>query len=128
MHMIQVSKNRLNFSFYVFHIDFGDNFFLFSMLAKCDRGESCTGKLAPISPKGPKLVAKTEFVYIDEGFAINGFQPKFLSLLLTSKFRRGVTERVRLKRIFISGEYTFIQRLYIALSYCMQTHKVQNPI
>ena len=37
---------------------------------------------------------KQIFVYIDE-FAINGIQPKFL--LLTGKFRRGVTERVRLK-------------------------------
>ena len=37
------------------------------------------------------------FVYIDEEFAINGIQPKFLSLLLTGKFCRGVSERVRLK-------------------------------
>ena len=35
--------------------------FFFSMLAKCDRDESCTGKLAPISPKGTKFVAQTEF-------------------------------------------------------------------
>ena len=27
-------------------------------------------------------------MYIDEEFAINGIQPKFLSLLLTGKFRR----------------------------------------
>ena len=40
---------------------------------------------------------KQIFGYIDEEFAKNGIQPKFLSLLLTSKFRRGVTERVRLK-------------------------------
>ena len=51
---------------------------------------------------------KQIFVYIDEEFAINGIQPKFLSLLLTGKYRRGVTERVRLKRIFTSGEYTVI--------------------
>ena len=31
------------------------------MLAKCDGDESCIGKLAPISPKGPKLVAQTDF-------------------------------------------------------------------
>ena len=31
------------------------------MLAKCDRNESCTGKLAPISQKGPKFVAQTDF-------------------------------------------------------------------
>ena len=51
----------LNSSFYVFHIDFRRQLFLFSMLAKCDRDESCTGKLAPISPKGPKFVAQTDF-------------------------------------------------------------------
>ena len=44
------------------------------------------------------------FVYIDEEFALYGIQPKFLSLLLTGKFRRGVTERVHLKRIFTSGD------------------------
>ena len=91
---------------------FADNFFLFSMFAKCDRDESCTGKLAPIPPKGPKFVAQI-FVYIDEQFVINGIQPKFLSLLLTGKFCRGVTERVRLK-IFTSSEYTDIQQLCIA--------------
>ena len=53
-------------------------------------------------------------VYIDEEFAINRIQPKFLSLLLTGKFRRGVTERVRLTRIFTSGVYTVNQRLCIA--------------
>ena len=42
------------------------------MLAKCDRYERCAGKLAPISPKGPQFVAQTDFVYIDEEFAING--------------------------------------------------------
>ena len=31
------------------------------MLAKSDQDESCTGKLAPISPKGPKFVAQTDF-------------------------------------------------------------------
>ena len=54
------------------------------------------------------------FVYIDEEFMINGIQSKFLSLLLTGKFRRGVTERVHLKRIFTSCELTVIQRLCIA--------------
>ena len=49
---------------------------------------------------------KQIFVYIDEEFAINEFQPKFLSLLLTGKFRSGVTEKVRLKRIFTSGVYS----------------------
>ena len=43
-------------------------------------------------------------MYIDEEFAINRIQPKFLSLLLTGKFLRGVTERVHLKRILTSGE------------------------
>ena len=41
---------------------------------------------------------KQIFVYIDEEFAINGIQP-FLSLLMKGKFRRGVTESIRLKRI-----------------------------
>ena len=48
------------------------------------------------------LWRKRIFVYIDEEFAINRVQPKFLSILLTGKFRRGVTERVPLKRIFTS--------------------------
>ena len=70
------------------------------MLAKCDCDESCTGKLAPISPKGPYLWCKQIFGFIDEEFAINGIQPKFLSLLLTGKFRRGVTETVNIPFIF----------------------------
>ena len=53
-------------------------------------------------------------MYIDEDFAINCTQPNFLSLLLTGKFRRGVIERVRFKRIFTSGVYTVTQRLCIA--------------
>ena len=72
------------------------------------------------------LWRKQIFVYIDEKFAINGIYPKFLSLLLTGKFRRGVTERVRLLGIFTSDDCTVIQRLCIALSCCLQTHKVQN--
>ena len=59
-------------------------------------------------------MAQTDFVYIDEEFGINRFRPKFLSLLLTGKFRTGVTERVHLKRIFTRGEYTVIQQLCIA--------------
>ena len=43
-------------------------------------------------------------VYLDDEFAINGIQPKFQSLLLAGKFRRGLTERIRLKRIFTSSE------------------------
>ena len=35
--------------------------FLFSMLPKCDRDESSTGKLASIFPKGPKFVTQTDF-------------------------------------------------------------------
>ena len=53
-------------------------------------------------------------VHVDEEFEKNRIQSKFLSLLLTGKFRRGVTERVRLKRIFTRGAYTVIQRLCIA--------------
>ena len=44
-----------------FPLIFGDNFFLFSMRAKFDHDESCTGKLAPISPKGQEFVAQTDF-------------------------------------------------------------------
>ena len=44
-----------------FTLIFGDNFFLFSMLVKCDRDESCAGQLAPISTKGSKFVAQTDF-------------------------------------------------------------------
>ena len=53
-------------------------------------------------------------MYLDEDFAINLIQPNFVSLLLTGKFRRGVTEWVRLKRIFSSGEYTLVQRLCVS--------------
>ena len=60
------------------------------------------------------LWRKQIFVYIGDKFAINGISPKFLSLLLTGKFRSGVTERVRLNKIFRSGEYIVIQRLCIA--------------
>ena len=71
--------------------------FLFSILANCVHDESRTEKSAPISPKSLKFVGQTDFF-----------------VLLTGKFRRGVTERVLLKRIFTSGEYTVIQRLCIA--------------
>ena len=52
---------NINSSFYVFHLDFRWCFLLISMLAKCDRDESCTGRIAPISPKGLKFVAQTDF-------------------------------------------------------------------
>ena len=42
----------VNSSVYVFTLIFGDNFF-FSILSKFDGDESCTGKLASISPRGP---------------------------------------------------------------------------
>ena len=58
---MQRKGDLLKSSFCVYHIDFLAITFLFSMLAKCDRDESCTGKLAPIFPKGPKCVAQTEF-------------------------------------------------------------------
>ena len=58
-------------------------------------------------------MAQTDFVHIDEDFPISELQPNFQSLLLTGKFRRGVTERIRLKRVLTSGEYTVIQRLCI---------------
>ena len=43
-----------------FTLNYGDNF-LFSILAKCDCVESCTGKLVPISPKGLKFEGQTDF-------------------------------------------------------------------
>ena len=65
--------------------------------------------MTPISTKNQNLWHKQMFVYIDEESAINGIQPKFLSLLLKGKFCRGVAERVRLKRIFTRGAYTVFQ-------------------
>ena len=52
------------------------------------------------------------FVYIDEEFAINRIQPKFLSLLLAGKFRRGVAERVHLERILTKGEYIVLAAVH----------------
>ena len=94
-----------------FTLIFGDNFFLFSMLAKCDCGEVVQRQFLK---KVRSLWRKQIFVHIDEEFAINGIQPKLPCLLLTGKSHRGVTERVRLKRIFTSGEYIVIQRLCIS--------------
>ena len=37
-------------------------------------------KVLQENERRPKFVAQTDFVYIDEEFAINGIQPKFLSL------------------------------------------------
>ena len=55
---------------------------------------------------------------LDEDFGINRIPPKFLSLLLTGKFRRGVTERVRLKRIFTSGEYSYSAAVHSIILLC----------
>ena len=44
------------------------------------------------------LWLKQIFVYIDEDFAINWVRSKFLSLLMTSIFRIGVTERGSFKK------------------------------
>ena len=65
-------------------------------------------KVAPIPPTGPKSVAHTDFVYTDENFAITGIRLYFLSF-----FRRSMTERVRLKRIFTGGEFPLLQWLCI---------------
>ena len=40
------------------------------------------------------------FVYIDEEFAINGIHPKFLILLMTGIFLRGMTDW------FVSKDYS----------------------
>ena len=64
--------------FMLFTLIFGDNFFYFIILANCAIDESCTEKLAPISPKGPKFVVQAVFLCtacIDEEFATNGIQP-----------------------------------------------------
>ena len=37
-------------------------------------------------------------MYIGEDFAVNLILPKFLSILLTGKIRKGVTERGSLKK------------------------------
>ena len=50
----------LNSIFYVFTLIFDDNFFLL-ILSNRVRDESCGEKQAPISPKGPKFVAQTDF-------------------------------------------------------------------
>ena len=68
------SAKYLTLFFMFFTLNLGDIFFLFSSLAYCVRDESCTGKLALISPKSPKFVAQS-FVYIYEEFAIKGMQP-----------------------------------------------------
>ena len=54
-----------------FTLIFGDTFFLLIILANCVQDESCGEKLAPISPRGPKFVAQTDFVCIDEDLTIN---------------------------------------------------------
>ena len=48
------------------------------------------------------------FVYIDEEFPINRIQPKFLSLLMTGIFPRGMTELVCIKRSLTRGDVTVI--------------------
>ena len=53
------------------------------------------------------LWCKQIYVYIDKEFAINGFQAKVLSLILTGKFCRGVKNLARLRRILTGSEYTF---------------------
>ena len=87
-----------------------------------------TGKLAPISQKCPNLWRKQIFVNIDEKFAINGIHSKFPTPSLRGKFGIGVTERVLHKRIYTSSQCTVIQRLCIAYSCCLKTHKVQSLI
>ena len=96
-----------------FTLIFGDNFFIFNY-RNCIHDENCTEKTRLFLQKVGSLWRKQISVYIDEEFAINMVQPKFLSLLLTGKFGRGVTERVRLNRIFTSSKYTIIQWLYKA--------------
>ena len=62
--------------------------------------------------KVPSLWLKQIFVYFDENFAIN-WNSNFPSPLLMGKFRRGVAESFRLKKLVTSVEYTVIQRLCI---------------
>ena len=46
--------------FYDFTLIFGNNFFI-NNLENCVRDESCGEKIAPISQRGPKFVAQTDF-------------------------------------------------------------------
>ena len=69
---------------------------------------------ANFSKRSEVCQANRKYVYIDGNFAINVIQPNILSLLLTGKFRSGLTERVCLKRVFTNGESTVNQRLFIA--------------
>ena len=101
--------SSLTLVFMFFHIDFRISFLL-SILANCVHGEICTGILAAISPKSLKFVVQTDF-------CVHRFRicdKRNSAKTSKSKFRLGLTERVRLKRIFTRGEYTVIQRLCIA--------------
>ena len=85
------------------------------ILANCVCDESCEEKLAPISPRVSKFVAQIDFCVHRLRLCNYLISAKFsLSLLLTGKFRRGMIERFRLKRIITRGVYQVIQQLLIA--------------
>ena len=54
-------QNSIFMGFFHMYIDFWRYFFLLIISANCVRDESCGEKLAPISPRGPKFVAQTDF-------------------------------------------------------------------
>ena len=63
-------------------------------------------------------------MYIDKNFEIY----LILSLLLTDRFLRGITERIRLKRILTSGEYitVFMLSIILPVAYPEFTVHMQN--
>ena len=83
---------------------------LFSILANCIHDESCTEKIAPISPKGPKFVVQKDLVV---------HRWRICNKRISAYFFICLTERVRLQKIFKSGEYAIIQRLCIAYAVCI---------
>ena len=79
--------------------------------------------------KGRSLWRSQMFLFIDEAFPINIIRPKFLSLLLTGKFRRGAAERVPLKRIFTSGvNSAAVHIIFLPFAYPECTLHLQNLI
>ena len=98
--------------FYCFSHPFSSITFFFFILVNFVWDESFREILAPISPKGQKVVAQIDFCV----YFCNILNLAKLSLLLTGKFRRGVTERVHLKRILTSGEYRLLSWLYMYIT------------
>ena len=67
----------LTLFFYVFSHRSSAITFLFLILANCVPHDSCTEKLAPISPKGLKFVVKIDFCTLIENLQLTEFSQKF---------------------------------------------------